>query len=439
MDMRKRGLLFVMLMMASSVGAQMRLSLQSCLEQGLAQNYEVQIVRNEAQIAANDATAANAGMLPTLDLAAGYGGSLMSDRTKLSDGTTTKESASYDQAANVGVALNWTIFDGLRLRTNYKRLQELEAMGELQTRITIEDFIATLTAEYYNLVQQTLRLSNFRYAVELSRERMRITEARYLIGDFSRLDFLQARVDFNADSSKYMSQQELVRDSRIRIHELMANDGVETAIVVQDTLITVNADLVWNDLQSRMLANNPQLLMAERETTLSELDLRTAKARNYPAVTFSAGYGYTFNRYGAGATKHRGSLGPDVGLKIGFRLFDGNRRREQRNASIRIQNSRIGQQQLRQQLLADLATLWQSYQNNLELIQLEEQNLVAAKENYAIAMERYLLGDLPGIEMREAQKSLLDAEERILQAQYNTKLCEISLQQISSNVAVYLQ
>jgi len=66
-------------------------------------------------------------------------------------------------------------------------------------------------------------------------------------------------------------------------------------------------------------------------------------------------------------------------------------------------------------------------------------HLIAAKENYEIAMERYLLGDLPGIEMREAQKSLLDAEERILTAQYNTKLCEISLQQISGNVMVYLE
>ena len=61
------------------------------------------------------------------------------------------------------------------------------------------------------------------------------------------------------------------------------------------------------------------------------------------------------------------------------------------------------------------------------------------RENHEIAMERYLLGDLPGIEMREAQKSLLDAEERILTAQYNTKLCEISLQQISGNVMVYLE
>ena len=41
--------------------------------------------------------------------------------------------------------------------------------------------------------------------------------------------------------------------------------------------------------------------------------------------------------------------------------------------------------------------------------------------------------------MREAQKTLLHAEERILTAEYNTKLCEISLMQISGNILDYLE
>jgi hypothetical protein len=48
------------------------------------------------------------------------------------------------------------------------------------------------------------------------------------------------------------------------------------------------------------------------------------------------------------------------------------------------------------------------------------------------------LGDLSGIEMREAQQSLLEAEERILTARYNTKMCEISLLLISGDVLSYL-
>ena len=49
------------------------------------------------------------------------------------------------------------------------------------------------------------------------------------------------------------------------------------------------------------------------------------------------------------------------------------------------------------------------------------------------------MGDLSGIEMREAQKSLLDAEERILSAEYNTKVCEISLLQLSGRITKYLE
>ena len=401
------------------------LTLRKCLEIGLEQNYDVRIVRNEERVSDNNATAGNAGMLPTVDLSAGYTGTLDNDRTVTPrNGDATTETGVYDQTANVGLAVNWTLFDGFRIRTNYKRLK---------------DFMASLTAEYYNYIQQTLRLENFRYAVSLSRERLRITEARVQVGNFSRLDLLQARVDFNADSSKYMSQHELVTASRIRINELLANENLDERFSIPDSVIRVNATLDWNDLLAKTLSANASLLMAEHDSSLAELDLKTVLARNYPYVNLTTGYGYTYNRYGTGGNLSRGTLGLNAGVKVGFTIFDGNRRREQRNARIGVENAQLTQQRLEQSLRADLSNFWQAYRNNLEVILLEEENLIAAKENYEIAMERYLLGDLPGIEMREAQKSLLDAEERILTAQYNTKLCEISLQQISGNVMVYLE
>ena len=416
------------------------LTLRKCLEIGLEQNYDVRIVRNEERISDNDATAGNAGMLPEIGLSAGYSGTLDNDRTTTPrDGDAVSESGVYDQTASVGLAVNWTLFDGFRIRTNYKRLKEMQQMGALKTRITIEDFMASLTAEYYNYIQQTLRLQNFRYAVGLSRERLRITEARVQVGNFSLLDLLQARVDFNADSSKYMSQHELVTASRIRINELLANKNLDEKLCICDTLIRVNSTLEWDALLEKTLSANASLLMAEHDNTLAELDLKTVQARNYPYVNLTTGYGYSHNRYGSGTNRSRGTLGLNAGVQVGFTIFDGNRRREQRNARIGIDNARLTRQRLEQSLRADLSNFWQAYRNNLEVILLEEENLIAAKENYEIAMERYLLGDLPGIEMREAQKSLLDAEERILTAQYNTKLCEISLQQISGNVMVYLE
>ena len=415
-------------------------TLKSCLEQGLLNNYSLRIVRNEEQVSKNNATPGNAGFLPTLDLSAGYKGSIDNTETKArATGETTKDNGVFDQTLDAGINLNWTIFDGFNITANYQRLKELAHQGETNTRIAIEDLIANIAAEYYNYVQQKIRLKNFRYAVSLSRERLRIVEERYHIGNFSRLDYQQAKVDFNADSAQYMKQQELLHTSRIQLNELMANKDVDQPFIIQDSLINVTAALNFEELWNATLEINASLLKAEQNNTLARLDYKKVCSRDYPYVRMNGGYGYTLNKYDISANSRRSNLGLNFGVTVGFNLFDGNRRRERKNARIAVQNARLEREQLEQALRADLSNLWQAYQNNLQMLNLERQNLVAAKETHAIAMERYMLGNLSGIEMREAQKSLLDAEERILSAEYDTKLCEISLLQISGKVARYME
>lgn len=415
-------------------------TLKSCLENGLQNNYSLRITQNTEQISKNNATLGNAGYLPTLDLSAGYKGTIDNTESKLREtGEISKENGVFDQALSVGANLNWTLFDGFSITTNYKRLKELERQGATNTRIAIEDFVAGMAAEYYNFVQQKIRLKNFRYATSLSKERLRIVEERYHIGNFSRLDYQQAKVDFNSDSAKYMKQQELLNTSRIRLNELMANPEVDKRIRIKDSLIRVNTQLTFDELWNATLATNAVLLKAEQNTRLAQLDYKSIQSRNYPYLKLNTGYGYTLNKYDISANSRRSNLGFNGGLTLGFTIFDGNRRRERKNADIAIKNSRLQQEELELTLRADISNLWQAYRNNLEMLKLERQNLVAAKENYEIAMERYLLGNLSGIEMREAQKSLLDAEERILSAEYDTKLCEISLLQISGNVLSYMQ
>ncbi|MDL2304450.1 TolC family protein [Bacteroides sp. OttesenSCG-928-D19] len=439
--MKKYFYLFILLALPGILAAQQSavFDLKSCLETGLENNYSIRISRNDEQVTKNNVTLGYAGFLPTIDLTGSYTGNLNTTETKLREtGVTTKDSGVFDQTLNAGIALNWTIFDGFRITTNYERLKELEKMGEVSTRITIEDFIANLTAEYYNYLQQQIRLKNLRYATTLSKERLRIVEARYSIGSFSRLDLQQARVDFNADSSRYMKQQELVNTSRIQLNELMARPDLDCELIIPDSVINLDVNLNFDELKDGILHTNAALLRAEQYATLAELDLKTVLSRNYPYVKLSSGYGYTLNKYEIAANSRRTNLGFNAGITVGFNLFDGNRRREKRNAKIAIDNANLSRQQVEQSLQADFNTLWKAYLNNIELLKLERENLVAAKENLEIATERYMLGDLSGIEMREAQKSLLDAEERILSAEYDTKLCEISLLQVSGKIIHYL-
>ena len=416
------------------------LNLQECLEIGLVNNFDLQIVRNEELISDNNVTLGNAGFLPDASLNSGYNiRSNNSNQFPMEGGDAVETRNSNTQTLDAGVNLNWTIFEGFRVQTNYKRLKELQSVGELYTRLEVEDLVAGLTAEYYNYVQQQIRLGNFEYAVSLSKERLRIVEARYQVGSLSRLDLQQARVDFNADSSMLIQQYEIVNRSRIRLNELMGVN-VDKQFMAADTTILFNTSLLKEDLFNRTMEQNTFLQLSESNLTLSELELSSLRSRNYPYLRLNTGYGFTHFDYNQGNFDRQRTWGPNVGVTIGYTLFDGfNRSREQKNQQIRIRNRELEVHRDKLAIESDFANMWMAYQNNIELTTLEVESLENAEINYEIAMERYRIGDLSGLELREAQNSLLEAEQRLLTAQYNTKLYEISLMQISGNITTFLK
>lgn len=416
-------------------------TLQDCLRRGLESNLQLQVTRNDEQAAHNNATLANAGALPTLDATAGYRPSFTaSDNYKVkATGEEVSNSSAFDYGLNAGATLNWTLFDGFKIQTNYRQLRLLEQRGETDTRIAAEDLIADIASEYYNYIQQIIRRAHYRYALRLSRERLRISELNYQTGRFSGLDYHLAKVDFNADSAQYVKQQQQVRNSLIKLNQLMSNQKITQWINVPDSSINVRDDLQLEPLWQQTLDANSSLLRATQNTQYAELDYKKALSRNYPYLKLNAQYAYNFNHYGNSTYETRDNQTINGGLTVGINIFDGNRRRERRNAQLTIENRKLQRQQLEIDLHANLTTFWQAYRNNLQLLALQQQNLEIAEGNLEIAMERYKLGEISGFDMRQVQKSLLDAEERVLQVQYDAKVCEISLLLISGNIGYYLE
>lgn len=432
----KKTLLAIALSTTLPLVAQEVININDAIRIGLENNYDLKIVRNEQQISDNNNTIGNAGYLPTLGVSSGYNiRNNSSDNIPAVGGERTDVNTTGTQTLDASVNLNWTIFDGFKVQTNHKRLKELQSMGELNTRLSIENFIADISAEYYNLVQQTQYLKNLKQAVDLSRERLRIVEARYQIGSFSRLDLQQAKVDFNTDSSQLIQQYEVLHRSRIKLNELMGSHDIETLVSAADSTINVNRLLQKDILFDDMMQNNTTLLISEKNKTLSELELKSLQSQNYPYLRLNGSYGFTHYNYSNSNLDQQRNWGPSAGVTLGFNIFDGfNRKREQKNARIRINNQELIVDRQKLYLQSDFANMWVAYQNNIQLANLEKESLENAKLNYEIAMERYLLGDLSGILLREAQVSLLNAEQRLISAKYRTKMFEISLMQISGRI-----
>ncbi len=416
------------------------MTLKDCLETGIRESYQIRLVNISEEKAANNDSWLYAGGGPTLSATGSYSGNLSSsDATLASDGSTVSTRGVLDHTLNAQLRAEWTVFDGFSIQATRDRLEELHNQGTIQTRVAIEDYIASLTTEYYNLVKQTLHLKNLEYATALSKERLRITSERYDMGGNSRLDMQQAQVYFNSDSARSLKQHEALGSANIRINRLMSNQDLRSVHVAADTAINLLTGLDYESLYEDMMKTNSSLLRAESNRTVAQLDRRSVQSRNYPYLRLNAAYGLTHNIYGNSNYTDRTNWGPSFGATIGINLISGKQRVQERNARLDEMSADITIDQLELQLRANLDDFWQAYQNNLMLLELQEQNLKTAQETMDIAQERYLLGNLSGIEMREAQKSLLDAEESLLQVQYDTKVCEISLLQISGRIMQYLE
>lgn len=414
-----------------------KMTLQECINTGLQNNYALRIMRNEAGISKNNVTLGNAGYLPSIALESGYSGYARTNKQKMNDGVKNTAHP-LNNSVDVGINLSQSLFEGFKIQAEYDRLKALAAQGDLQVRMQIENLISDIASDYYNHINQLIQLRNLLSAVKLSEERLRVVEAQYQIGSMSGLELKQARVDLNADKSRFIQQQENIYSSVIQLNRLMGIKQVEQRTGVNDTVIAINTMLDLEDLKSKMFQNNSELLLAKKQIHISEQDYKILKARNYPYVRLNAGYGYDFSTLSTASYDHQQILGVNYGVSMGISVFNGmNRRREQKNAKIVIENKELALEDQELQLCGELYQIYNAYQTQIRLFTLEKENLITAQDNYETAMDRYKLGDLSGIELREAQQSLLNAKERLLSAEYNTKLCEISLMLISGQVAQY--
>ncbi len=413
--------------------------LSSCIKAGLEQNFSILIARNQEKIASNNYTVGNAGYLPTLSGSGRYGGTINTTHQSFTDGSESETNGVNNTSGVVGVDLNMTIFNGFKVKATYQKLNEMKQLGILNTQLEMENLAAEIASEYFFFIQQLNLYNNMAYAVELSHERVRIDEERYLLGSSSKVDLLQSIVYLNSDSSRFAKQKEVLRASQVRLFKLMGNVDLGYDIRPKDTAISINDGLLYDDLLASTMDQNTSLQIARRNTTISQYDYKIIASRSYPYLNLTSGYDYSFNDYETGTVKSQQIHGLSYGLTLGVDIFDGfNRKRERTNAAIEIENREHEYSDVVQGVKADLLTIYYAYQNNLKLLKLEEQNLSVARENLEIAMERYRLGDLSGLELREVQKSLLDAEERLISVKFQAKLAEISLFQISGKIMSYL-
>lgn len=419
--------LFFFPMMAS---AQTVITLDSCIARALESNYAVKIIRNQQQQAENNLN--YAPFLPTVGINAGQKQTISDSKVMTNEEDRGLNNSRAD-ALSAGVTLNWRLFDGMEMFMTHARYKEMLIIGELNTKAAIENLIVQVSSYYYEVIRQQSKLDAARHSLELSTSRYAEARDKYVLGVLSGLEAQQAKLDLNADSSNYIKQKEQLKSAYISLNTIM-NADLQQHRYVKDSII-LYAPLLYKELYSNMLQYNTTLLIGKRDMKVSELDMKIARAALFPKLDFDAGYNYSRTKTPAAATTLNRTNGPYWGFSVNVDIFNRlENRRKIKNAKLDIENADLSYQEAEQQVKADLAQLYNTYENNLQMVTFEQESARVAFENLDAALERYKLGDLAGIEFREFQRSYIDAVDREVSAIYQAKMSELSLLLISGQI-----
>jgi outer membrane protein len=423
----------IILFIPGIVSAQEVLSPQDAVAIGLKNNYSINIAKNSKEIAENNASLGNAGVLPTLDATGSTSKSVSNTSQKYSNGASIDVNGVDSKNYAAGINLNWTIFDGLKMFASLDQLKELKKVGESNYKLTVEQNINDILSTYYDIVRQKQVLESTQRSVAISEERLKITQSQKDVGSASKFDVLRAQVDLNGDKSSLMNQELTLQQAKTKLNQLLGRD-VKTEFDVIDT-IDVKTNLSYDDLFSVTMQNNNQILLARQNRNVAESQLKLERGDLLPVISLNLGYNYSRSESGAGFFISSNTAGITYGISASLNLFNGmNTKRRIENAEVSIESSELAFKQIQDQIKANFENTFLKYKNSLQLVKLESENYNAAEENADIALEKLKVGSITPVDFRQVQLDLMNAKSRLLSAEYDAKTSETNLLQISGQL-----
>lgn len=413
--------------------AQELLTLKDAVQIALQNNYEIKIAQNDLKIDESNVAPGNAGMLPSATASIVKNNNIQNLSQTRADGTTNSLDNAKNNRLDYGVSLDWTIFDGLRMFAMRDQLRELQKLGENQLKLTIITKISDIQAAYFDLVQQQQQLSALDSTLVISNQRVNLAQNRFTIGKASKLEVLNAQVDINTDKVSLLRQKEMYANAKVLLNQILARDLTIDFKVAE--VFTMEKQLDFAELKAFAEKQNPQVEALIISKKVAELELKKIKSGRYPTVKVNTGYNFSDTESSLGFTTQSSARGLNYGFSASLNLFDGfAQKRNEKIASLQIDNSSIQIEQQSLALHAQLTTAYQTYVTNLELIELEEKNEAIAKQNLDITLDKFRIGTITTLEFRTAQLNYVNATVRYSNAQFQAKLSEIALRELAGNI-----
>jgi outer membrane protein len=436
--MRKKFSIILFLVLPRLAWSQNKLlTLEEAIATALQNNYDIQLSKNDSAVAALNYSFRNAAFLPRINGNLGTTYNNNNQKQKFADGTQKQLNDIRSNNYTAAVQLNWVLFDGLKMFATRDKAQEFVKLGELGIKNQMVNSIASVITGYYAIVRQKQQLKAIEEQMSLSRERVKLAQYKLDIGVGTKPDVLQSKVDFNAQKAIQLSLETMTEQLKEQLNQLM-NVDANSKYDVSDT-IPINMQVALADIQNNIEQNNPLLLIAQKNITIAGFTLKERKAERFPTVSLNSAYSYNRNNNKATVNPFQPLYSRNFGRNVGFTvsipiLNNFTTKRLIKQAELDIQYQQLVYNNQKSVVSLNIINAYQDYELQKRALALEEENILLARENVDIVFQVYKLNSTTLIQLKEAEKSLGDAYNRLIAARYSTKLAETELLRIKGDL-----
>lgn len=418
---------------AIEIGAQSLLTLEDAIQIGINNNYQIQILQANEQIAKNNNNPANADLLPRISTIGTYTLSSNNTDQQFFNGDSRSATGAGSRNARASIDANWTIFDGFRRDA----LKEGFALNEQRTGEEIQAEILSLVEQinlaYYQIGQIQQQISLIGQSISLNQAILDLALQKQRIGTGSEAEVLQARSQLNSDSIQLISQQGQLTNAKSNLNRII-NQPLQTDILVTN-------DVALEDLPNQVIlleeakSKNPAMILARLEQLNTAIEIKAVKSILYPKLSLGASYVYNFSKAEVGFLLSNQTYGPSTQLTFSYDLFSGrNLKKELQNIELLQGNLQKDQERIAWEIESEIAELYINYQNLLNLQDAVERDIEIAEKNNLLANELYRQGRNTSFEVREAVLREIQAKNRLIQNTYQLKYIEIQLKAIAGSL-----
>jgi outer membrane protein len=406
------------------------LTSEDAISIALKYNYDILVARNSATTDSVNNTPGNAGMLPDVTISSTESYSTATKlHQKFSDGSTLSSSNTQSNSLNANIGLSWTLFDGGKMFVTKRKLSEIQELGEIQFRDRVLQTVYDVILAYYDVVRQKQELASINEVITYNLDRVKISQTSFDAGLSPKTNLLQAKIDLNVYQENAINQQSIILAAKRSLNQLLGRN-TDVQFEVLDS-IPISESLDNRVLSQKLDSSNTSILAYQKQIDVDKLSIKEMNSMLLPKIFFNTGYGLFQSNSPDGNPLVNRTIGPSVGGTVSIPIYQGgNAIRQIKVAKIQLQSDQYNLENVRLKVNQQLQNALTQFENQLNLLKIEKDNAILAKENLEISIQRLRYGQTTSLEVSLAENSFVDSLTRLINFEYNLKVAETKLKQL---------